>query len=59
MSVWLRSIRKEYAIACDECEKMWTVVAYDRECAIGYFRQCGWKMGKVDLCPKCQKKVIK
>lgn len=57
MSVWLRSIRKEYAIICDGCEKMETVVTQDRDCATGHFRQRGWKMGKVDLCPECQKEV--
>ena len=56
MGVWLRSIRKEYAIICNGCGKMVTVVAQDMDCAIGHFRQCRWKIGKVDLCPKCQKR---
>lgn len=56
MSVWLRSIRKEYAIICNGCGKKMIVVALDMDCAIEHFRQCGWKVGKSDLCPKCQKK---
>ena len=68
MGVRLRYIRKEYAIICDGCKKMETVVAQDRDCAIGHFRQQGWKMGRHEgrmprmseeggrmkwKCPKC------
>lgn len=58
MGVWLRRICKEYAVVCNGCERMETVRTVDMECAIGHFRNhCGWKLGKVDLCPECQRKV--